>query len=221
MSLDDNVFLNSIKRVPKIRDDKRIKGDTGKGGLNLFHNQGESYERMARSTYSKVINKSGLGSNARSSIFHHPTKTDVLDDDQVCARLTALVNFLEPHTGTKEKMTPMPLLRHSHPYVQYRSDKCFLMVEVKRIKNLLCPDSIGIANSFVEIDWNSQTQKTTINEDSMQPIFNQSLMFKLGTFNKLREKHLINIAKPKELNKNDVAEFAKINKAYLKEMEEL
>jgi len=101
-----------------------------------------------------------------------------------------------------------------YPYVQYKSNKSYLMVEIMRVENIICPDSIGIPNSFVEVDWNSQVQKTTVCEDSYMPLFNQQLMFRLHTINQLQRKDLINVQKPKELRAKDIDEFTKINKKY-------
>lgn len=238
LTLDNYIFLNSVKRIKKIEDDKKIGSTRGLLGkldvTNMMKGDSVDPRRVARSTYAKSAIKSQVIANWKKKMDN-----DSLSDGMIYTKLNAMVTF-EPKppkesdstastrdsesSGVVKSAKPenfyyLPMFNHSTPYVQYKSNKFFLLVEISRVSGIISPDSIGIINSFVEVDWNSQVQRTAIIKDSYSPNFAEQLLFKVNTNKKLiNDKSIIDVDDPETWTKENIEEFKELNKAYLEEL---
>jgi hypothetical protein len=221
LSLEDNSFLNSIKRMKKVDKPELESNKINIFGIGSSKKSSKGSTRASsREKGSEKGSKRGTTRNSnKSSVVSQRTKQakELLSDGMTYAKLSAMVIFHKPPAPR----LALPMFNHSTPYVQYKSNKSYLFIEIGRASNILVPDNIGIVDSYVEVEWNSQTQRTSVAKDSYSPNFGEQLLFKIHTISKIKRYDMIsnreNLAKDPSLRDK----FYNLNKDYFAELRDI
>lgn len=197
LTLEDNIFLTTIL---KQRKEELINSDKLTGiGFNFGSKSGVAKTKghtTKKTGQPSVTNRPSHGVSRKSFQVVNTEKEDVLSDGITFAKLNVMAVF---ESG-------LPRFIQKSTFVPYQQDKCYQAIDVGRIDLMNVPDSIGIVNSYVQVEWNSQVRETAIQKDSFTPNFKQTLLFRIDFMHKFRKALAGDIKEKQEIMKelNDI-----------------